>query len=74
MADVAEGVVGEAGPSSPRPVSATAKEVLVPGDPAAAPPERVAPECTTRAASLEIQEVEEDTGATLSQSAVSGGA
>jgi hypothetical protein len=74
MADVVEGVVEEAGPSSPRPVAATAEEVLVPGEPAAAPPERVAPEGTTRVASLEIHEAEEDTGATLSQGAVSSGA
>jgi hypothetical protein len=74
MADVVEGVVEEAGPSSPRPVDATAEEVLVLGEPTAAPPEHVAPEGTTRVASLEIQEAEEDTGATLSQGAVSGGA
>jgi hypothetical protein len=66
MADVAEGVVREAGPSSPRPVAAAAEEVLMPGEPAAGPQEHVAPEGTTRATSPEIQEAEEDLGAALS--------
>jgi hypothetical protein len=60
------------GPSSPRPVAAAAEEVLVPGEPAAAPQERVAPEGTTRAASPEIQEADEDTGGALSQGTASG--
>jgi hypothetical protein len=68
---VAEGVVGEAGPSSPRPVATAAEEVLVPGQPTAAPQECVVPEATTRAASPEIQEAEEGSGAALSQGAVS---
>jgi hypothetical protein len=72
VASVAEGVVGEAGPSSPRPVAASAEEVLMPGDPAAAPQERFAPKGTTRATSPKIQEAEEDTGATLLQGAMSG--
>jgi hypothetical protein len=72
VADVAEGVVGEAGPSSPRPVDAATEEVLVPGEPAAASQERVAPKGTTRAASPEIQGAEEGTGAALLQGAVSG--
>jgi hypothetical protein len=74
VADVAEGVVGEAGPSSPRLVAAAGEEVLVPGEPAAAPQERVAPEGTTRAFSPEIQEAGEDSGAALWQGAASGGA
>jgi hypothetical protein len=74
VADMAKGVVEEAGPSSPRPVAVAAKEVLVPGEPTAAPQERVAPECTTWAAFPEIQEAEEDTGAALSQGAESSGA
>jgi hypothetical protein len=72
VADVAEGVVGEAGPSSPRPVTAAAEEVLVPGEPATAPQEHVVPEGTTRAAFPKIQEAEEDTGAALLQGAASG--
>jgi hypothetical protein len=47
VTDVAEGVVGEAGPSSPRPVTATAEEVPVPSEPAAAPQVCMAPEGTT---------------------------
>jgi hypothetical protein len=70
--DVAEDVVGGAGPSSLRPVVAATEEVLMPGEPATAPQERVAPEGTTRAASPEIQEAEEDTCAALSKGAVSG--
>jgi hypothetical protein len=72
VTDVAEGVVGEAGPSSPRPVAATAEEVLVPSEPAVAPQVRMAPEGTTRVASPKTQEAEEDTGATLLQGATSG--
>jgi hypothetical protein len=72
VVDVVDGVVGGAGPSSPRPIATAAEEVLVPGQPAAAPQERVAPEGTTRAASPKIQEAEEDTGATLLQGAASG--
>jgi hypothetical protein len=73
VADVVEGVVGEAGASSPRPVAAAAGEVLVLGEPATAPQEHVAPEGTTRVTSPEIQEAEEDSGAALSQGAASGG-
>jgi hypothetical protein len=65
VADVAEGVVGEVGPLSPRPVVAAADEVLMLGETAETPQERVAPKGTTRAASPEIQETEEDTGAAL---------
>jgi hypothetical protein len=71
VVDVEEGVVEGAGPSSPRTVAATAEEVLVPGQPVAAPQERVAPEGTTRAASPEIQEAKEGSGAALSQGAAS---
>jgi hypothetical protein len=71
-ADVAEGVVGEAGPSSPRSVIASAEEVLVPGEPAVALLEHVAPEDTTRAASPEIKDAKEDTGAALLQDVASG--
>jgi hypothetical protein len=73
-ASAAEGVVGEVGSSSPPSVAAGADEVLVSGEPAAALQERVAPEDMTRAASPDIQEVEEDAGATLLQGAASGGA
>jgi hypothetical protein len=66
-ADVAGGVVGEAGPSSPRPVAAAVDEVLVPSEPAVASQERIAPKGTTRAASPEIQEIEEDTGTARSE-------
>jgi hypothetical protein len=54
VADAAESVVGEAGPSSPRPVAAAAEEVPAPSEPAAARQEHVAPEGTTRATSPEI--------------------
>jgi hypothetical protein len=50
-ADVMADVVGEAEPSSPRPVASAAEEVPVPDEPAATPQEHVAPEGTTRAAS-----------------------
>jgi hypothetical protein len=73
VADVAEGVVGQAGPSSPRPVAAATEEVLVPGEPAVAPQEHVAPEGTTMVTSPEIQEAKEDSGTTLSQGTASGG-
>jgi hypothetical protein len=65
VADVAERVVKEAGPSSSRPVAAAADEIPAPGEPAAALQEHIAPEGTTRAASPEIQEAEEGTGAAL---------
>jgi hypothetical protein len=68
---VAEAVVGEAGSSPPRPVAAEANEVRTLDEPAAATQEQAAPEGTARAASPEIQEVEE-TGASLSQGAASG--
>jgi hypothetical protein len=64
-------VVGEAGSSSSRPVAAEVDEVRVPDEPPAAVQERAAPEGTTRAASPEIQEVEE-TGASLSQGVTGG--
>jgi hypothetical protein len=44
----------------------------MPGEPAVAPQEHVTPVGTTRVASPEIQETEEDTDATLLQGAVSG--
>jgi hypothetical protein len=72
MIDVVEGVVGGLGPSSPRPVAAAAEEILVPSQPAAAPQERDAPEGKTRAASPEIHEAKEGSGAALLQGAVSG--
>jgi hypothetical protein len=74
VADAAESVVGEAGPSSPRSVAAAAEEVLMSGEPAAALQERVVPEGMTRAASLEIQEAEEGMGAALLQGTGSGDA
>jgi hypothetical protein len=43
VADVVESDVREAGTSSPRPVAAVAEEVPVPGEPAAALQEHVAP-------------------------------
>jgi hypothetical protein len=73
LADMAGGVVGEAGPSSPCPVAAVAEDILVSGEPVVVPQECVAPE-VTRATSLEIQEAEEDSGAALSQGATSSGA
>jgi hypothetical protein len=48
VADEVKGVVGEAGPSSPRSVTAATEEVLVLGESVAAPQEHVAPEGTTR--------------------------
>jgi hypothetical protein len=68
---VAEAVVGEAGSSPPRLVAAEANEVRAHDEPAATTQEQATPEGTTRAAFLEIQEVEE-TGASLSQGAASG--
>jgi hypothetical protein len=70
--DAAVDVAGEARPSSPRLVASAADEVPAPDEPAASPLEHVAPEGTTRAASPEIQEAEEDTGAVLPQGATSG--
>jgi hypothetical protein len=67
----AEAVVGEAGSSPPRPVAAGADEVRALDEPATAVEERAAPKGSARAASPEIQEVEE-TGASLSQAAGSG--
>jgi hypothetical protein len=72
VADTAESVVGEAGPSLPRPVAAATEEVPVSGEPAVALQEHIAPKVTTRAASPEIREVEEDTSAALLQGAASG--
>jgi hypothetical protein len=72
VAYVEEGVVGVAGPSSLCPIAAAAEEVLVPGEPATAPQEHVAPEGMTRVASPEIQEAVEDSGAALSQGTTSG--
>jgi hypothetical protein len=71
VVDVAEDVVGGAGPSSPRLVAVATEEVLVLSQPTAAPQGCDAPEGTTRAASLEIQEAEKSTGAALSQGAAS---
>jgi hypothetical protein len=53
--DMAEGIVGEAGPSSPRSVATGAEEVLVSGEPTGALQEGVALEGTARAASPKIQ-------------------
>jgi hypothetical protein len=72
VVDMAEGVVGGAGPSSPQPVAAVAEEVLVLSRPAATSQEHDAPKGTTRVASPEIQEAEEGSGAALSQGAASG--
>jgi hypothetical protein len=71
-ASVTEDVVGEAGLSSPRSVATNADEVIAPDEPAAALQERVAPEDTARAASMEIQEAEEGAGAALLRGAASG--
>jgi hypothetical protein len=71
-AGVAEGVVGEAGSSPSRLVTAGVDEVLVPDEPAATLQKGVAPEDMTRAASLEIQKAEEGAGVTLLQGAASG--
>jgi hypothetical protein len=67
-----EGVVREAGSSPPCSVAAGADEVRVLDEPAATVQERVAPEDTTRAASPEIQEVEEAAGAASLQGATIG--
>jgi hypothetical protein len=61
-----EGVVGGAGPSSPQP-AATAVKVPMPRHPAEAPQDHDASERAIRAASPEIQEAGENSGATLSQ-------
>jgi hypothetical protein len=71
-ADATMDIVEEAEPSSPRPVAAAAEEVPAPDKPTATPQKHVAPERTTRAASPEIQEAEEDTGTTLLQGAAGG--
>jgi hypothetical protein len=65
VTSAAEVVVGEAGPLPSRPVAAEVVEVRVPDELATAVQEQVAPETTTRAASLEIQKAKE-TGASLS--------
>jgi hypothetical protein len=70
-ADAVEGVVGEAEPSSPRPAATTVEDAPAPDELPATPQEHVAPEDTTRAASLEVQEVKEGTGAALLQGAAS---
>jgi hypothetical protein len=67
-----EGVVGDAGSSSPRSIATGTNEVLVPDEPTAALQEHIAPEDTTRAASPEIQEDEEGAGAALLQDVASG--
>jgi hypothetical protein len=72
VVDVVEGGAGGVGPSSPRSIAAVGEEVLVPSQPAAASQEHDAPEGTTRAASQEIQEVEEGSGAALLQGATGG--
>jgi hypothetical protein len=84
---VVEGVVEGVGPSSSQPAAATAEEVPVLSQPTAAPQECDAPEGTTRAASPqerdapggttttaspEIQEVVENSGATLPRGIRSG--
>jgi hypothetical protein len=66
-----EVVVGVAGSSSSRPVSAGDDEVCVPNEPTVAVQEKIAPEDTTRAASPEIHEVEE-VGAAVLMGAVGG--
>jgi hypothetical protein len=71
-AGATESVIGEAGSSSPRSVAAGTGEVIVPDEPAAALQEHVTPEDTARAASPEIQEAEEGTGAALLQGAAGG--
>jgi hypothetical protein len=53
------------GSSPSRPVTADDDEVRVPDEPAAIVQEQTAPEDTTRAASPEIQEVEEARAAAL---------
>jgi hypothetical protein len=72
VADTTESVVGEVGLSSPRPVATAAEEVPTPGEPAATLQEHVAPEGTTRASSMEIQEAEQGAGAALLQGTASG--
>jgi hypothetical protein len=72
VVDMAEGVVGGAGPLSPRPVATSVGEVLVSGQLAAASQEHDAPEGTTGVASPEIQVAKEGMGAALSQGAASG--
>jgi hypothetical protein len=67
-----EGVVGDAGSSSPRSIATGANEVLVPDEPTVALQEHIAPEDTARAASPEIQEDEEGAGAALLQDVASG--
>jgi hypothetical protein len=64
-AGVTEDVVGEARLSSPRPVVAGTDEAVGPDEPPAAVQEHVTPEEAARATSPEIQEAEEDAGATL---------
>jgi hypothetical protein len=66
-----EGVVGGAGPSSPQPAAAVVEVVPVPSQPVAPSQECDSPEGTTRVASPEIQEAEENTGAALPQGAAS---
>jgi hypothetical protein len=68
---VVEDVVGDAGSLPPRPIAAGVDEVHALDEPTTAVQERAAPEGSARAASPEIQEVEE-TGASLSQAARSG--
>jgi hypothetical protein len=67
-AGASKAIVGEEASSLPRPVAADAEsiEVRIPDEPTAVAQGPVAPEMATRAASLEIQEVEE-VGAFLSQ-------
>jgi hypothetical protein len=69
---VAEGAVGEAESSPPRPIATSDDDAREPDEPAAAAQERVAPEDTTRVASPEIQEVEEAVGTALLQGVTSG--
>jgi hypothetical protein len=71
-AGATEDVVGEAGSSSPHPVSTGADEAVGWDEPAADLQERAAPEEATRATSPEIQEAEEDMGTVLLQGAAGG--
>jgi hypothetical protein len=63
--DATEVVIDVAGSSPSRPVTADDDEVRVPDESAAIVQEQTAPEDTTRAASPEIQEVEEAGAAAL---------
>jgi hypothetical protein len=68
----AEGVVGEAGSSTPYSVAVGADEVRVPDELITAVQDRVTLEDTARTASPKIQGVEEAVGAALLQGSASG--